>query len=79
LLAKVDIISFQLENFNPQGANMSNVIDMFVTDEITGLKVANRPYRPEYIVLDENGRGLSIHKSRNDALVAAKGKRIAVL
>jgi hypothetical protein len=58
---------------------MSNVIQMFVTDEITGLKVANRPYRPEYIVLDENGKGLSIHKSRNDALVAAKGRDILEL
>lgn len=58
---------------------MSNVIPMFVIDEITGLKVPNRPYRPEYIVLDENGLGISIHKSRNDALNAAKGKRVVVM
>ena len=52
------------------------IIPMFVTDEITGLPVPNRPFRPEYVVLDEDGKGLSIHKSRNEAIVAAKGKRI---
>ena len=56
-----------------------SVVQMFVTDEITGLKVPNRPYRPEYIVLDKDGKGLSIHQSRNAALVAAKGKRIVVM
>lgn len=56
-----------------------SVVQMFVIDEITGLKVPNRPYRPEYIVLDEFGKGISIHKTRNEALVAAKGKRIVVM
>jgi len=55
---------------------MSKVIPLFVIDEITGLKVPNRPHLPEYIVLDENGRGISIHKKRWEALVVAKSKRI---
>ena len=47
-----------------------------VTDEITGLTVRSRP---EFIVLDSAGLGVSIYPSFNKALVAAKGRRIVVM
>jgi len=49
---------------------MTNVIPMFVTDEITGLKVPNRPSKPEFIIVDEKGLGISIHKTYQEALAA---------
>lgn len=53
---------------------MNNAIPMFVIDEITGLKVANRPFAEEFIITDEFGKGISIHKSYQLALAEIERK-----
>lgn len=53
---------------------MTNVIPMFVIDEITGLPIPNRPFTEEFIITDEFGKGISIHKSYQLALAEIERK-----
>lgn len=47
---------------------MTNVIQMFRTDEITGLQVPNAPYKPDYYIVDEYGRSEKIYPTYQKAL-----------
>ena len=50
---------------------MGIVIPMFLEDPFTGMKIPNRPMPESFVVIDlADGSGVSIHKSRNQAINA---------
>lgn len=50
---------------------MGVVIPMFLEDPFTGYKIPNRPLPESFVVIDRrDGSGVSIHKSRNQAINA---------
>lgn len=53
---------------------MGKVIPMFRIDEITGLQVPNAPYKPDYMIVDEYGRGYEIFQDYNKALACLMTK-----